>query len=54
MKRMHLHVNAPDLSQSIPFYNTLFGATPTLVRDDYAKWMLDDSNINPISRPFLE
>jgi catechol 2,3-dioxygenase-like lactoylglutathione lyase family enzyme len=46
MKRLHLHVSVPDLSQSIQFYETLFGAKPTVVKDDYAKWMLDDPRVN--------
>jgi catechol 2,3-dioxygenase-like lactoylglutathione lyase family enzyme len=46
MKRLHLHVSVPDLSQSVQFYETLFGAKPTVVKDDYAKWMLDDPRVN--------
>lgn len=46
MKRLHLHVSVPDLAGSIPFYETLFGAPPTVVKDDYAKWMLDDPRVN--------
>ncbi len=46
MKRMHLHVGVPDLTQSIQFYETLFGAPPTVVKVDYAKWMLDDPCVN--------
>lgn len=46
MKRLHLHVSVPDLSQSIQFYETLFGAPATVVKDDYAKWMLDDPAVN--------
>ncbi|MFC3068828.1 ArsI/CadI family heavy metal resistance metalloenzyme [Phenylobacterium soli] len=46
MKRLHLHVNVPDLAQSIRFYETLFGAGPTVRKDDYAKWMLDDPKVN--------
>jgi catechol 2,3-dioxygenase-like lactoylglutathione lyase family enzyme len=46
MKRMHLHVSVPDLAQSIQFYETLFGAPATVVKDDYAKWMLDDPRVN--------
>ena len=46
MKRMHLHVNVPDLTQSITFYTTLFGAAPAVVKDDYAKWMLEDPKVN--------
>ena len=46
MKRLHLHVSVPDLAQSIQFYETLFGAKPSVVKDDYAKWMLDDPRVN--------
>lgn len=46
MKRIHLHVSVPDLGASIPFYETLFGAAPVVVKDDYAKWMLDDPKVN--------
>ena len=46
MKRIHLHVSVPDLGASIQFYETLFGAAPVVVKDDYAKWMLDDPKVN--------
>jgi len=46
MKRLHLHVSVPDLAQSIQFYETLFGAPASVVKDDYAKWMLDDPRVN--------
>jgi catechol 2,3-dioxygenase-like lactoylglutathione lyase family enzyme len=46
MKRLHLHISVPDLGQSIQFYETLFGAAPGVVKDDYAKWMLDDPRVN--------
>lgn len=46
MKRLHLHVSVPDLDQSIRFYETLFGAPPSVVKADYAKWMLDDPRVN--------
>ena len=46
MKRLHLHVSVPDLAQSIRFYETLFGAPPTVVKADYAKWMLEDPRVN--------
>ena len=46
MKRIHLHVNVADLDQSIRFYETLFGVAPSVVKDDYAKWMLDDPRVN--------
>jgi hypothetical protein len=46
MKRLHLHVSVPDLAQSIQFYETLFGSAPSVVKDDYAKWMLEDPHVN--------
>jgi catechol 2,3-dioxygenase-like lactoylglutathione lyase family enzyme len=46
MKRIHLHMSVPDLAQSIQFYATLFGAEPTVAKDDYAKWMLEDPRVN--------
>jgi catechol 2,3-dioxygenase-like lactoylglutathione lyase family enzyme len=46
MKRLHVHVGVNDLNQSIGFYSTLFGMKPTVVKDDYAKWMLEDPRVN--------
>ena len=46
MKRLHLHIAVEDLTRSIGFYSTLFGAQPTVVKDDYAKWMLEDPRVN--------
>jgi catechol 2,3-dioxygenase-like lactoylglutathione lyase family enzyme len=46
MKRLHVHVAVHDLQQSIRFYSTLFAAEPTLRKDDYAKWQLDDPRVN--------
>ena len=46
MKRLHVHVGVADLDQSIRFYSTLFAAEPSVVKDDYAKWMLDDPRVN--------
>ena len=46
MKRLHLHVSVPDIDQAIAFYSTLFDAPPAVVKDDYAKWMLDDPRVN--------
>ena len=46
MKRMHVHVAAENLAGSIDFYSTLFGAEPSVLKDDYAKWMLDDPRVN--------
>jgi hypothetical protein len=46
MKRFHVHVAVADLADSIRFYSTLFGSGPTVRKDDYAKWMLEDPCVN--------
>jgi len=46
MRRFHVHLGVPDLSASIRFYSGLFGKAPTIQKDDYAKWMLDDPRVN--------
>lgn len=46
MKRFHVHTHVADLAQSIAFYSRMFGAAPTRVESDYAKWMLEDPRIN--------
>ena len=46
MKRLHVHIAVDDLDRSIGFYSTLFGARPSVLKDDYAKWMLDDPKVN--------
>ena len=46
MKRLHVHVAVDDLDTAIGFYSTLFAADPSVVKPDYAKWMLDDPRVN--------
>ena len=46
MKRFHVHVSVEDLAQSVRFYSTLFSTQPTVLKDDYAKWMLEDPRVN--------
>ena len=46
MNRFHVHLNVADLDTSIRFYTQLFAAEPTVRKDDYAKWMLDDPRVN--------
>src|SRR5262249_8756570 len=42
MKRMHVHVSVDDISRAVGFYSALFDTKPAVLKDDYAKWMLDD------------
>ena len=46
MKRLHVHIGVEDLAQSVRFYSTLFAAQPTVLKEDYAKWMLEDPRVN--------
>ncbi|HTP97376.1 MAG TPA: ArsI/CadI family heavy metal resistance metalloenzyme [Burkholderiales bacterium] len=46
MKRFHVHVAVDNLENAIRFYSNLFGGKPSVVKPDYAKWMLDDPRIN--------
>jgi predicted enzyme related to lactoylglutathione lyase len=46
MKRLHVHVSVEDISKAVPFYAALFSAQPSVVKSDYAKWMLDDPCVN--------
>jgi catechol 2,3-dioxygenase-like lactoylglutathione lyase family enzyme len=46
MKRLHVSVAVGDLDTSVRFYSSLFAAAPSVLKPDYAKWMLDDPRVN--------
>jgi catechol 2,3-dioxygenase-like lactoylglutathione lyase family enzyme len=46
MKRFHVHVAVKDLPDSVRFYSAMFGLAPTVIKPDYAKWMLEDPRVN--------
>jgi len=46
MKRFHVHMSVEDIAQSVKFYSALFAAEPAVLKPDYAKWMLDDPQVN--------
>lgn len=46
MKRLHVHVSVDNLADSIKFYSAMFANEPTVVKPDYAKWMLEDPRVN--------
>jgi catechol 2,3-dioxygenase-like lactoylglutathione lyase family enzyme len=46
MKRLHINLSVADLDTSVRFYSGLFGAGPSVLKPDYAKWMLDDPRVN--------
>ncbi|HEX6102231.1 MAG TPA: ArsI/CadI family heavy metal resistance metalloenzyme [Alphaproteobacteria bacterium] len=46
MQRLHVHVAVAALEPAVRFYSTLFGAEPTVLKPDYAKWRLEDPRVN--------
>ena len=46
MKRFHVHVSVENVSASARFYSALFGREPSVIKSDYAKWMIDEPRIN--------
>lgn len=46
MNRMHIGISVENLDNSVRFYSDLFGTQPTMVKSDYAKWLLDDPCVN--------
>ena len=46
MKRLHINLAVEDLVTSVQFYSTLFAVDPTVLKPDYAKWMMDDPRVN--------
>lgn len=46
MSRFHIHIAVEDIANSVKFYSAVFGSEPTIVKDDYAKWALEDPRLN--------
>lgn len=46
MKRLHVHVHVTELEKAVAFYAGLFGVEPSVKRDDYAKWSLEEPAVN--------
>lgn len=46
MTRLHIHVSVENIDKAITFYSALFASEPSVVKTDYAKWMLDDPRVN--------
>lgn len=46
MKRFHVSLAVRNLGKSVAFYRTLFNAEPVVLKDDYAKWHLDDPSVH--------
>jgi catechol 2,3-dioxygenase-like lactoylglutathione lyase family enzyme len=46
MKYVHVGINVTNLESSIEFYQKVFGTEPVKVKDDYAKFLLDEPGLN--------
>ncbi|WP_251358574.1 ArsI/CadI family heavy metal resistance metalloenzyme [Kangiella sp. TOML190] len=46
MKRLHIHISVSDLQKSSEFYSQLFAQKPSVEKDDYVKWLLNDPRLN--------
>jgi catechol 2,3-dioxygenase-like lactoylglutathione lyase family enzyme len=46
MKRLHVSLGVRNLDNSVRFYSALFGVEPTILKTDYAKWMLEEPRVN--------
>jgi len=46
MNRFHVHVAVDDLDRNVQFYSTVFGQPPSVLKPDYAKWMMEDPRLN--------
>lgn len=52
--RMHIALNCTDLEKSLPFYRSFFGTEPAKIKDNYAKFELQNPplhfslNVRPV------
>ncbi len=46
MKTLHVNLEVKNIEETVNFYNALFDSEPTVRKDDYAKWLLDDPRVN--------
>lgn len=46
MSRFHIHIAVDDLSRSVNFYSAVFGRQPSVLKDDYAKWALEEPRLH--------
>lgn len=51
---MHVAVNCTDLHKSLDFYRAFFGAEPSKVKENYAKFELDNPALQefPVQRKY--
>ncbi len=46
MKKLHIHISVDSLQENVDFYSAIFSASPTVLREDYAKWNMLEPAVN--------
>ncbi len=46
MLKLHVHIAVHNLEESVRFYSALFATEPSVQKDDYAKWLLEEPCMN--------
>ncbi|MEY8350825.1 ArsI/CadI family heavy metal resistance metalloenzyme [Bacillus cereus] len=46
MQYVHVGINVTNLEKSVEFYSKVFGVTPVKVKEDYAKFLLENPGLN--------
>ncbi|WP_459502253.1 ArsI/CadI family heavy metal resistance metalloenzyme [Bacillus sp. C1] len=46
MQYVHIGINVTSLEKSIEFYSKVFGVQPVKVKEDYAKFLLENPGLN--------
>lgn len=46
MKRIHIHIAVEKMLESKNFYQILFGVSPSIEREDYVKWEINNPALN--------
>jgi catechol 2,3-dioxygenase-like lactoylglutathione lyase family enzyme len=46
MSRFHIHLAVDDLARSVSFYSAVFGSQPSVLKEDYAKWALQEPRLH--------
>lgn len=46
MKRLHVHMAVENVNRNIECYKALFATDRTVVKDDCARWQLEDPRVN--------
>ncbi|MEH7381078.1 ArsI/CadI family heavy metal resistance metalloenzyme [Bacillus sp. JJ1533] len=46
MRYVHVGINVTDLEKSIDFYQKVFGINPVKTKNDYAKFLVEETRLN--------